>query len=124
MLSVLVPTLNERDNILACLESVNWADELVVVDSGSTDGTQELAKSCGARVVDFRWNGLLPKKKNWALEKVAWKHEWVLILDADERISPLLAEEIRDALRQPRADGYYIGRRFMFLGKWIRHCGY
>jgi glycosyltransferase involved in cell wall biosynthesis len=124
MLSVLVPTLNERSNILECLHSVCWADELVVVDSGSTDGTRELALRCGARLVDFNWNRTLPKKKNWALEKVNWKNEWVLILDADERITPDLASEIREALKNPTADGYFINRRFMFMGKWIRHSGY
>jgi glycosyltransferase involved in cell wall biosynthesis len=124
MLSVLIPTLNERRNLPDCLASVAWADELVVVDSGSTDGTQEIARQAGAHLVDFKWNGRLPKKKNWALENVPWKHEWVLIVDADERITAGLGEEIRLEIKKPRADGYFINRRFMFLGKWIRHCGY
>lgn len=124
MLSILIPTLNERGNILGCLESVRWADELVVVDSGSSDGTQELARSCGARVVQFKWGGRFPKKKNWALENVRWANEWVLILDADERIGPGLAREIVQTLVNPRVDGYFINRRFMFMGKWIRHSGY
>lgn len=124
MLSVLVPTLNEIRNIRECLHSVAWANEVVVVDSGSTDGTVEAAESLGARVVPFRWNKQYPKKKNWALENVPWKNDWVLILDADERITPELAQEIQTELRHPRADGYYLNRRFIFLGKWIRHCGY
>jgi glycosyltransferase involved in cell wall biosynthesis len=124
MISVLIPTRNERRNIAECLQSVSWCDELVVVDSNSTDGTQELARAGGARVVDFKWNGQFPKKKNWALENVAWKNDWVLILDADERIRPELAEEIRQELKQPRADGYFINRRFIFLNQWIKHCGY
>lgn len=124
MLSVLIPTLNEQRNIVGCLQSVRWADELVVVDSGSTDGTCELASRCGARVVDFNWNGRAPKKKNWALANLSWKNEWVLILDADERITPPLAEEMKRALSSSVADGYFVNRRFMFLGKWIRHCGY
>src|ERR1043166_1813205 len=124
MLSVLIPTRNEKANILECLDSVSWCDEIVVVDSGSTDGTQELARAAGAKVIDFRWNGRFPKKKNWALENIPWKNEWVLILDADERITPELGEEIRNELKNPRADGYFINRRFMFLGQWIRHCGY
>jgi glycosyltransferase involved in cell wall biosynthesis len=122
--SVLVPTLNERRHIVECLASVSWADEVVVVDSSSTDGTQELARSAGARVVDFRWNGKFPKKKNWALENIAWKNEWVLVLDADERITPELAEEIQRTLKAPAEDGYFINRRFMFLARWIKHCGY
>lgn len=124
MLSVLIPTLNEASNIVACLDSVRWAGEVVVVDSGSRDRTCELARERGATVVDFRWNGSFPKKKNWALEQVPWRHEWVLILDADERITPELAAEIQGELARPSADGYYLNRRFMFLGKWIRHCGY
>jgi glycosyltransferase involved in cell wall biosynthesis len=124
MLSILIPTLNESGNILGCLESVRWADELVVVDSGSSDGTQDLARSWGARVVEFKWGGRFPKKKNWALENVRWGNEWVLILDADERIGPGLAREIEQTLVNSRIDGYFINRRFMFMGKWIRHCGY
>jgi glycosyltransferase involved in cell wall biosynthesis len=124
MISVLIPVRNEAANIAACLDSVRWADEVVVVDSGSTDGTIELAEKNGAKVVQFRWNGKFPKKKNWALENVPWKNEWVLILDADERITPELAAEIQSEMKNPRADGYFVNRRFIFLGKWIRHCGY
>ncbi len=124
MISVLIPVRNEKANIAACIESVRWADEIVVVDSGSTDGTVDLAEKSGATVVQFKWNGKFPKKKNWALENVPWKNEWVLILDADERITPELAAEIRSELKSPRADGYFINRRFIFLGQWIRHCGY
>ena len=90
MISVLIPTLNERRNLAECLDSVAWADEVVVVDSGSTDGTPEIARQAGARLVEFKWNGRFPKKKNWALENVNWISEWVLILDADERITPEL----------------------------------
>src|SRR6266516_3895030 len=116
MLSVLIPTLNERRNIEACLASVAWSYDIVVVDSGSTDCTAALAQSRGARVVPFQWNKEFPKKKNWALANVDWKHEWVLILDADERILPELAREIQEALTQPLADGYFIKRRFVFMG--------
>jgi glycosyltransferase involved in cell wall biosynthesis len=123
-ISVLIPVRNEKANIVACIESVRWADEIVVVDSGSTDGTTELAEKNGATVVQFTWNGKFPKKKNWALENVPWKNEWVLILDADERITPELAAEMQSELKSPRADGYFINRRFIFLGQWIRHCGY
>jgi glycosyltransferase involved in cell wall biosynthesis len=124
MISVLIPVRNEKSNIVACIESVRWADEIVVVDSGSTDGTIELAQKSGATVVQFRWNGKFPKKKNWALANVPWKNEWVLILDADERITPELATELQAELKNPQADGYFINRRFIFLGQWIRHCGY
>jgi glycosyltransferase involved in cell wall biosynthesis len=124
MLSVLIPTLNEAANIALCLQSVRWADEIIVLDSGSADGTPHLAKASGAQVVDFKWNGRLPKKKNWALENIPWRNEWVLILDADERVTPVLAAEITATLSNPSADGYFLNRRFLFMRKWIRHCGY
>jgi len=124
MISVLIPVKNEARNIESCLKSVAWSDDVVAVDSNSTDGTVEMAERLGARVVQFQWNGQFPKKKNWALENVEWKHEWVLILDADEHITPELAQELQAEVRQPRADGYFINRRFMFLGQWIKHCGY
>ena len=122
--SVLVPALNERHNIADCLGSVSWSDDVVVVDSGSREGTAEASRASGARIVDFKWNGQFPKKKNWALENVRWKNEWLLILDADERVTPELAEEIQTTVRQPAVDGYFINRRFMFMGRWIEHCGY
>ena len=122
--SVLVPTLNEQRNIADCLGSVSWSDDIVVVDSGSRDGTVEKASALGARLVDFRWNGKYPKKKNWSMENIPWKHEWVLILDADERVTPELADEIQTTVRQPAAYGYFINRRFMFMGRWIKHCAY
>ncbi len=124
MISVLIPVRNEVANIVACLQSVRWADEIVVVDSGSTDGTVELAKTNGATVIQFQWKGKFPKKKNWALENIPWKNDWILILDADERITPELAAEIQAEIKTPRADGCFINRRFIFLDKWIRHCGY
>jgi glycosyltransferase involved in cell wall biosynthesis len=123
-LSVLIPVKNEGANIGGCLASVTFADEIVVVDSVSTDGTQEIAASAGARVVQFEWNGRFPRKKNWALGNIPWRHEWVLIIDADERITPELEKQIRDAIRRNDADGFYLNRRFWFLGGWINHCGY
>jgi len=123
-ISVLIPAKNERTNIRACVESARFADEIIVVDSCSSDGTPEIAKECGASVVDFHWNGQLPKKKNWALEHIPWRHEWVFILDADERITPELADELQRVVAAPDADGYYVNRRFWFLGGWLMHCGY
>ncbi len=122
-ISVLIPVRNEAANLAACLASVAWCDEIVVVDSGSTDGTPAIAQAAGARVVDFRWNGAFPRKKNWALANVAWKHEWVFIIDADERATPELEHAMRAALAGPHT-GYYVNRRFWFLDGWLNHCGY
>lgn len=125
-ISILIPAKNERANLAACLESCRFADEVVVVDSASTDGTQEIAAQFGATVVDFKWDGRFPKKKNWALANVPWRHEWVFILDADERITPALATELAAIAAQPAPtfDGYYVNRRFWFLDGWLLHCGY
>ncbi len=123
-LSVLIPAKNEIANMRACLESVTFAQEVVVVDSQSSDGTAEVAREMGATVVNFDWDGRFPRKKNWALENVPWAHEWILILDADERITPALAQEISTALQRPGFDAFYLNRRFWFLGGWIKHCGY
>lgn len=123
-ISILIPAKNERANIRACLESCRFAAEVVVVDSQSTDGTREIALELGARVVDFTWDGRFPKKKNWALANVPWRHDWVFILDADERITPELAEELNRVVAAPDADGYYVNRRFWFLDGWLLHCGY
>ena len=102
MISVLIPTLNEAHNLTDCINSVAWCDEVIVVDSGSTDGTVDLAVKKDASVVQFNWNGRFPKKKNWALENVAWKNDWILILDADERVTPELRAEIARSIRANR----------------------
>jgi len=124
MLSVLIPAKNEIGNISDCIKSASFADEIIVVDSRSTDGTQEAAKLLGAKVIDFEWTGHYPKKKNWALTNIKWKNDWILIVDADERITPELAAEITEAIRSDKYEGYYLNRKFMFMGHWLRHCGY
>src|SRR6201998_3395409 len=83
-LSVIVPIKNEADNLRRCLGCVQWADEIFVVDSLTTDGSAEIAERHGAKVVQFHFNGTWPKKKNWALENLPFRNEWVFILDADE----------------------------------------
>ena len=124
LLSVLIPVKNEEANLRECLGTVSFADEIVVVDSQSTDATQKIAAEFGASVVQFHWNGEFPRKKNWALANVPWRHDWVLIIDADERITPELEREIRNAIQRNDVDGFYLNRRFWFLGGWINHCGY
>lgn len=121
--SVLIPAKNEEENLPACLESVARADEVFVVDSQSGDRSVEIAESLGANVVQFHFNGRWPKKKNWSLENLPFRNEWVLIVDCDERITPELWDEIAEAIQNPEYNGYYLNRRVFFLGKWIRHGG-
>ena len=125
--SILIPIKNEAANLRRCLASVAWADEVFVVDSISTDGSVELAQELGATVVQFAFNGTWPKKKNWALENLPFRHEWVFILDADEVLPPAAEEEFRSIVNGGGAEGvtgYWINRRFMFMGKWLRHAYY
>jgi glycosyltransferase involved in cell wall biosynthesis len=122
--SVIIPTLNEAPNLPRCLDHLKWADQIVVVDSGSTDDTAKIAAASSATVVQFSWDGHWPKKKNWALRNLPLKHPWVLIVDADECIVPELADEIAMAIGDAARVGYFINRRFMFMGVWLKHCGY
>ena len=124
--SILVPIKNEAANLPRCLQSGAWADEIVVVDSQSTDGSRAVAENHGARVVQFVFNGTWPKKKNWALENVPFRHDWVFILDADEVLPPAAEAEFRAIVTDPAnpVNGYWINRRFMFMGRWLRHAYY
>jgi glycosyltransferase involved in cell wall biosynthesis len=124
-LSVLIPTLNEELNLPLCLDSVDWADEVFVVDSFSSDRTLEIATDGGARVVQHAFENY-SKQKNWALDTLRFAHDWVLIVDADERVTPELRCEIERVVTSTNstADGYYLNRRFIFLGAWIRHAGW
>ncbi len=119
-LTVTVITKNESRHIEACLASVAWADELLVVDCGSTDGTPDLARARGARVVVRDWPGY-GAQKNFAATQAT--HDWILSIDADERATPALAGEIRALLSAPAgmsANGYRIPRVTWHLGRWIR----
>lgn len=120
-LSVAIIAFNEEGNLARTLESVKGADEIVVVDSGSTDRTVAIAQSYGAKVFVEEWKGFAAQK-NSALAKCT--SEWVLSLDADEEVTPELAEEIaRELHSNPDEDGYFIPRRNMFLGRWMKHGG-
>ena len=124
--SILLPVRNEALNLPRCLASIGWADEIFVVDSNSTDGSQQIAEQAGAKVVQFAFNGSWPKKKNWALENLPFRHEWVFIIDADEVLPPSAEEEFRSIVQGVTAgvSGYWINRRFMFMGRWLRHAYY
>jgi glycosyltransferase involved in cell wall biosynthesis len=121
--SVLIPALNEEFNLPACLESVSRADEVFVVDSQSSDRSIEISEQYSANVVQFQFNGRSPKKKNWSLENLPFRNDWVLIVDCDERITPELWDEIAQAIENPEFQGYYLNRKVFFLGKWIRFGG-
>ena len=117
-LSVTIITLNEAAHIEACLASVGWADEVLVVDSGSTDGTPDLARARGARVIVRDWPGYA-EQKNFAASQAS--HDWILSIDADERVTPELQREIAAELtREPQVSGFRGPRVTWHLGRWIR----
>jgi (heptosyl)LPS beta-1,4-glucosyltransferase len=117
-LTVTVITRNEAANIEGALQSVTWADEIVVVDSNSADETVAIAKRYGARVDVHAWEGY-SEQRNYAAEIAL--HDWILAIDADERVPPALAEEIRRILANgPAANGYRMPRASFYLGRWIR----
>jgi len=121
-LSVVIITLNEEANLERTLQSVTWVDEIVVVDSGSSDRTLEIAESFRAKFCVEPWRGFAAQK-NFALGKASC--DWVLSLDADEEVEPALAEEIRMALvANPEVVGFWVPRKNFFLGRWIRHGGF
>lgn len=120
-LSVIVITKNEEENIRDCLESVKWADEIILVDSFSRDKTVEIAKKYTGKIFQKEWVGY-GRQKNLALEKATG--DWVLNIDADERVTKELAQEIKETIQTQEYDGYYIPNKVYFLGKWIRHSGW
>lgn len=117
-LSVALITLNAATEIEACLASVAFADEIIVVDSGSSDGTPDIAKKHGARVIEHAWMGY-GRQKQIAVE--AASNDWVLALDADERVSQELRVSIVAALENPTATAYEMARCNRFMGRWLRH---
>ena len=121
-LSVAIITLNEEANLPRTLASVAWANEIVIVDSGSTDDTRAIAQSYGARFITEPWRGFAAQK-NFALSLCT--SEWVLSLDADEAVSPELAASLQEVIAaSPSHTAYAVRRRNFFLGRWMRHGGY
>ena len=121
-LSVVIITLNEEANLSRTLEGVKWADEIVVLDSGSTDRTREIAESFHTKFFAEPWKGFAAQK-NSALQKATG--DWILSLDADEEVEPALAQEIRELLhKHPAEAGFWIPRKNFFLGRWMRHGGF
>ena len=119
--SVIVPARNEARNLPHCLESLRDIGEVYVIDSQSTDATPEIARSFGANVAQFHYQGGWPKKRQWAMETLPLAFDWILLLDADESLTSDLAEEIRRAIEDPARNGYYISLQMYFLGRVLRH---
>ena len=120
-LTIIIPTYNEEDNIEECIKSALFADEIMVVDSFSTDRTLDIARKYTNRILQHEYVNSATQK-NWAIPQAT--HPWVMILDADERITPQLREEILKELESPKFDAYYIGRKNHFLGFPLNHGGW
>jgi glycosyltransferase involved in cell wall biosynthesis len=121
-LSVTIAAKNESENLLTCLKSVPFADEIVLVDDCSSDGTVEIAKRFRAKVIVRDSHGSFHENKNLAIDEASG--DWILSLDADEMVTEELSRSIQDALSLPRSDGYLLDRHNYFLGKWIKGCGW
>jgi glycosyltransferase involved in cell wall biosynthesis len=122
-ISVIVPARNEAKNLPRCLESLRGVGEIFVIDSESSDNTADIARACGAEVIQFHYRGGWPKKRQWALDTISFAYDWVLLLDADESLTAELKSEIERAIRNPSIDGYFIELQMHFLGRRLRHCG-
>jgi glycosyltransferase involved in cell wall biosynthesis len=122
-ISVIVAARNEARNLLDCLDSLRGVGEVYVIDSNSSDETAEIARRHGAKVVQFHYHGGWPKKRQWAMDALPLAYDWVFLLDADEALTPELADEIRLAIQNPNCDGYHIVLQMFFLGRPLRHSG-
>lgn len=121
-ISVCIPVRNEENNLAACIETLRGScSDVVIVDSNSVDRTAEVAASLGARVVQFNWNGRFPKKRNWALRNVDFAHEWILFLDADERLTADVIRELHDVLPATPHVGFWLSFRNHFMGRELRY---
>jgi glycosyltransferase involved in cell wall biosynthesis len=123
--SCLVYTLNEERNLPHCLDSLGWCDDIVVVDSFSSDGTEAIARAAGARFVQHRFTGF-GDQRDWSLTQIPLRHSWALILDADERVPPELVMEMGNRLQKVATDvaAFRVRRRFYMWGKWLRFSSF
>lgn len=124
MISVLILTLNEEENLPRCLESLRWCDDIVILDSFSTDRTVEVAHDAGVRVVQRKFDNWA-RHQNWALENISFKHPWVYYSDADEVVTSQLRDEMMGVVKSAPASvvAYRLRYKNYFMGRWIRHCG-
>ncbi len=120
-MTVVIPAKNEERNLARCLSALARFSEVIVVDSGSVDKTQELARAAGARLIEFRWDGRYPKKRNWLLINHALANEWVLFLDADEIVDDRFCDEVAGAIASGRHNGYWLNYTNYFLGRRLKH---
>jgi glycosyltransferase involved in cell wall biosynthesis len=121
-LTIAIPVKNEEKNLSDCLVAIgnDFAKKIVVVDSGSTDNTKQIATSFGAQVIDFKWDGKFPKKRNWLLRKHTPATKWILFLDADEYLTPEVKKEITQKLNVEEKDGYWLNYTIYFMEKPLR----
>lgn len=119
--SILILTLNEEQNLPDCLASVAWCDDVVILDSGSTDRTCEVARAAGARVFTRAFDDFA-SQRNWALDHIPFTHPFLFHLDADERFTPELLAECRQVVAEDRHSGYLVANKLMFMGRWIRRA--
>jgi len=119
--TVAIPVKNEEANLTACLERLSRFSEIVVIDSGSTDRTRKIAESFGARVVDFKWDGKYPKKRNWFLKNDPPKQPWVLFLDADEFLDDAFCDALGEAVAKDQHCGYWLSYTNYFLGRPLKY---
>jgi glycosyltransferase involved in cell wall biosynthesis len=122
--TVIILTYNEEENIARAIQNtIGWAKEVIVLDSFSSDDTIEIAEAKGAKIVQRKFDNY-SSQRNYAIQEIKLETDWILFLDADEYLSEELKVEITSVLKNPKADGYYLKRRFYFNGKWIRWGGY
>ncbi|MDO9443092.1 MAG: glycosyltransferase family 2 protein [Beijerinckiaceae bacterium] len=120
-ITIVIPTKNEERNLARCLAPLSEFAEIVIIDSGSTDATREIAAANCVRVVDFSWNGAFPKKRNWMLRNYAFSTPWVLFLDADEVIGPAFIEELRTMIPTTAHVGFWLNYSNFFMGEKLKH---
>lgn len=120
--SILILTQDEERNLARCLEAIQWCDDIVVLDSGSTDRTVDLARDAGCRILERPFDDFAGQR-NFGLEQGAFKYDWVLHLDADEVMTPGLLDELGSVLQHPRHDAYRIPSKTMFMGQWLKYSG-
>ncbi|WP_340112520.1 glycosyltransferase family 2 protein [Maribellus mangrovi] len=122
--SIFIQTLNEENNLPRCLDSVSWSDDIVVLDSFSSDNTEKIAKEYGCRFFQRKYDGRA-NNQNWAVQNIEFKYKWVWYVDADEVTPPELAKEIQEICSNPETEeiAFFARRKNFFMGKWLKRCG-